>query len=346
MTQYSEKDLIKLAEDIYSLDERTYMLLGSALGRVFNIGKTRSIQEMVTMMKSGKGYVLRNEMALISNMARTIPNREAKEKIMMEYEGLLKKVMNLPTNQMSVDILDEETAKLKQITLKHRFDEEDRFIICIERTYGCGGTGIGFELADALGINYYDDEIFDEVMKRLEAEKSHAFDYGGFSYNKEESGDVMNYIYTEPAFVSDEKQTFHQRLKDFSRYHGLPRRDAIFFNQSHLLKDMAKSEDFVIMGHCADVILTKNRIPHISILLTAPMELRVKRIQKVNPNMTEKQIRALVKQQDASYSRYYKFFTDLDWQDPSHYDISINCAAYGVQGSTNMILHMLKRNFK
>jgi cytidylate kinase len=345
MTQFSEKDLIKLAEDIYSLDERVYMLLGSSLGRVFNTGKQRSIQEMVTMMKSGKGYVLRNEMALISNMARTIPNKDAKTTLMMEYEELLHKVMNLPTNQMSVDILDEETAKLKQIKLKHRFEEEDRFIICIERSYGCGGTGIGFGIADALGINYYDDEIFEEVMKRLEAERSHAIDYGGYSYDKNQA-DRMDYIYTEPAFVTDEKTTLNQRLKDFSRYHGLPRRDAIFFNQSHLLCDMAKEEDFVIMGHCADVILTKNHIPHISILLTAPEELRIKRIQKVNPNMTEKKIRALVKQQDASYSRYYKFFTNLDWQDPSHYDISINCATYGVQGSISMILHMLKRNFE
>ncbi len=55
-------------------------------------------------------------------------------------------------------------------------------------------------------------------------------------------------------------------IKYFSRYHGLNRQDAVFFNQSDLICDMAKKEDFIIMGRCADAILTNNGIPHISIL--------------------------------------------------------------------------------
>lgn len=343
MTQFSERDLKALANEIYDLDEKVYKILGSSLGRVFNTGRNRSVIYMVSIMRSGKGYVLRNEMALISNMARTIPNKEERKKIMIEYDHLLHQIMELPTNQMQVDIVDEERAKLNDIHLKHRFDEEDKFIICIERTYGCGGTGIGFALADALQINYYDDEIFDEVLKRLEAEKKYNIDHGGFSYkNVGEKG----YEYTEPAFRAEEKPTFKRKLEDFSRYHGLPKRDAQFFNQSHLLCDMAKEEDFVIMGHCADIILTRNHIPHLSIFLTAPFEQRVQRILKVNENMDEKKVRKLVKQQDEKYGEYYKFFTGLEWRDPSHYDIAVNCASYGVQGTVEMIMHMLKRNFK
>jgi len=343
MTQFSERDLKKLAGSIYDLDEKVYNILGSSLGRVFNSGKKRAVIYMVSIMASGKGYVLRNEMALISNMARTIPNKEERKKVMIEYDQLLHQIMELPTNQMTVDILDEDLAKLKTIRLKHRFDEEDKFIICIERTYGCGGTGIGFALADALQINYYDDEIFDEVLKRLEAEKKYNIDHGGFSYK---NAGTEGYQYTEPAFKAEEKPTLKRKFEDFSRYHGLPKRDAQFFNQSHLLCDMAKEEDFVIMGHCADIILKRNHIPHLSILLTAPFELRVQRILKVNPNMDEKHVRKLVKQQDEKYGQYYRFFTGMDWEDPSHYDIAVNCSAYGVQGTVDMIQHLLKRNFE
>ncbi len=45
---------------------------------------------------------------------------------------------------------------------------------------------------------------------------------------------------------------------------------------------MAKEEDFIVMGRCADVILANNHIPHISIFITAPFEQRVHRIMEVN----------------------------------------------------------------
>ena len=41
-------------------------------------------------------------------------------------------------------------------------------MICIGRTQGSAGNDIGFALADALHINYYDVEILQEVLKRLD----------------------------------------------------------------------------------------------------------------------------------------------------------------------------------
>ena len=57
-----------------------------------------------------------------------------------------------------------------------------------------------------------------------------------------------------------EKDTGTGRFfKDFKKYHGLPVQDAIFFNQSDLICDMAKHEDFIVMGRCADVVLTNHQ---------------------------------------------------------------------------------------
>ena len=49
----------------------------------------------------------------------------------------------------------------------------------------------------------------------------------------------------------DKNRGLKERLREFNRYHGLPTEDALFFNQSGLLCDMAKREDFIIMGRCA-----------------------------------------------------------------------------------------------
>lgn len=74
-----------------------------------------------------------------------------------------------------------------------------------------------------------------------------------------------------------EKDTGAGRFfKDFKKYHGLPVQDAIFFNQSDLICDMAKHEDFIVMGRCADVVLTNHHIPHISIFITASFDQRVR----------------------------------------------------------------------
>lgn len=51
---------------------------------------------------------------------------------------------------------------------------------------------------------------------------------------------------------------------------------------------MARHEDFIVMGRCADVILTNNHIPHISIFITAPFEQRLRRAMKIHPDFSEK----------------------------------------------------------
>ena len=46
------------------------------------------------------------------------------------------------------------------------------------------------------------------------------------------------------------------------------------------------------MGRCADVILTNNHIPHISIFITAPFERRVQRAMEKHQGMSGKKGKA------------------------------------------------------
>lgn len=341
--QYDVNKLRELAGRIYDLDAEVYEELGSSLGRVFNGKKEDCVEETCQMMQIvNQAHILRNELALISNMARTIPDRAARSRIMAKYDEILKEVTSLPTSFTGVDILDKKMAKLNSLNLKTRFGENDHLIICIGRTYGCGGSEIGFTLADKLKINYYDVEIFDEVLKRLEAEKESVRDRGGYRYKKDgEKG--YQYIEQETAFRSNKKSTLMDKLKEFNRYHGLPKKDAVFFNQSDLICDMAKKEDFVVMGRCADAILTNNRIPHVSIFITAPFEQRVRRVMEVRGCKSEKEARNMLNRLDKEHVKYYKFYTGRNWGKARNYDLCINSASYGIQGSVDMILRMLQR---
>ena len=204
-------------------------------------------------------------------------------------------------------------------------------IICIGRTHGSAGNDIGFALADALRINYYDAEIFNEVLRRLDAEKDSVVDVADLGTNEIENK------------YQGSGRTLKERLKDFDRYHGLTKEDAIFFNQSDLICKKAKEEDFIVMGRCADVILANNHIPHISIFITAPFEQRVHRVMEVN-NLDHKKAERLLKKIDRQHSKYYNFYTGQKWGDAVNYDICFNSASYGIEESVEIIERMLNQH--
>ena len=304
--EYTQESLRELAERIYDLDAEVYARLGSSLGRVFNRDRERCVTDLVQlMMQRDSGHQLRSELALISNMARTIPDKESRSMVMREYTSILHEVLALPTSFGDGDVLDQKMASLNTLNLENRFSGKDHLIICISRTYGCGGNEIGFTLADRLRINYQ-----------------------------------------EAAFAKPQKMTLKTWASEFSRYHGLSKRDAIFFNQSDLICDMAKHEDFIVMGRCADVILTNNHIPHISIFITAPFEQRLRRAMELHPGLSAKKAKHLLKKLDRDHQDYYHFFTGRKWGNASNYDLCLNSAAYGIDGSVDFILRMLDREGK
>lgn len=325
---------LALANRIYDLDAEIYHILGSGLGRVFNGSREKTTHDLAVLMAApGKIHYLRSQIALIGNMAKTLPNREDKTRIMAEYEAILKDVESLPLFFGGGDILGEDIARMNKMNLSGRFGDVDHLIICISRTYGCAGTDIGFALAAKLGINYYDNEIFTEVMERLEAGPDEFKDRSSFTSHKNLQQNVG----------SVEKRSFKQKLKEFSRYHGLPKGDAIFFNQTDLLCDMAKREDFIIMGRCGDVILTNHRIPHISIFINAPFEMRVRRVMKTD-DLSYKAAVKLLKKLDKQHRRYNEFYTGYEWGNAVNYDLCINSAAYGIEGSVELIERIIKQH--
>lgn len=340
MSDHREQaDYTALAEQIYALDLRVYEILGSALGRVFNSDRERCIRNMVRdMTEHPSEHIVRSEVALIGNMARTIRDKNVRSQVMTEYNEIMQKLMKISFSFASSTIVDTSRQALNSLMLGDRFDENQHLIICISRTYGSAGTQIGYGLADALKINYYDAEIFNTVLRRLEAEEDGLSDECSYEVLEEHKSRKNPGLdqYTE-------KSGWRDKLRKLNRYHGLPRRDAVFFNQSDLIVDMAKERDFVVMGRCADVVLRNNHIPHISIFITAPEERRARRMSAFN-KVDLKVARRQLKQVDHEHSSYYHYYTGLKWGDPNHYDLCINSASYGIQGSIDFIMNMLIAN--
>ena len=322
--EFNNKEIRDLAEKIYNLDSEVYEVLGSSLGRVFNGDKERCITDIMQLLHERRqGYKVRGELALISNMARTIKDKSKRKEIMIKYDQILQEVMSIPTSFGDGDILDPKIADLNTMNLGDRFGENDHLIICIGRTYGCGGNEIGFKLADELKMNFYDVSIMNEVLRRMEGD----------------------YVPEEASAFSETKRTPIQWIKEFVRYHGLSKSDIQFFDSSKLLVQKAKEEDFIVMGRFADAVLTNNHIPHISIFITAPERRRIQRIIAINNGaLNAKQAKQLIEREDKRHHKKYKFYTGRKWSKASNYDLCINSASYGIQGSVDLIRKMIRND--
>ena len=325
---------LEIARRIYDLDAEVYRVLGSSLGRVFNSDRDMTVRRLATLMGDfTQGHYLRSELALISNMARTIPVKADRSRLMTEYNEILHALDKLPTNFNSLDILDPKMAHLNSLRLNRRFDQGNHLVVCIGRTYGSAGTDIGFALADALKINYDDSEIFTEVLERMEADPKSVQDRVSFAHKQN----------LNQSLGMDKNRGLKERLREFNRYHGLPTEDALFFNQSGLLCDMAKREDFIIMGRCADAILSNNGIPHISLFINAPFNLRVRRVMDTD-GLDKKGATKLLHQLDRRHRHYYEFYTGRRWGDPANYDLCLNSASYGIDGSVALVRQLIEKS--
>ena len=325
--QENREKCMELANRVYDLDGEVYSCVGSSLGRTFTGNRESTVQNLCGLMLTRPGgHLLRSELALISNMARTIKDKEKRAQMMAEYDALLKEIEALPDSFGKVDIVDLSRVELN-LTARKKLSEKDPLVICISRTQGSAGNDIGFELADDLHINYYDVEIFNQVLNRMEVEKGSV-------------GDAETEHFEE--FDKYRKSRFNLKkwLHEFDRYHGLSKQDAVFFNMSDLICDLARTEDCVIMGRCADSILTNNHIPHLSIFISAPFPLRVQRIM-ASKNMDLRHASRFLKQMDRQHQKYYDFYTYGRWGHPENYDLCINSANYGIRETIDLIERLI-----
>ena len=316
----SKIDIAELAQRIYDLDTEVYEASGSELGRSFIGQKEHCLENLRDLLTDNPhGYEMRSDLALVGNMARTISDERVKGELLRRYNGILEEIEKIEIS----DILDPVFVDMNESANLGQQDENQHTIICISRTEGSAGTDIGFALADKLHMSYYDSEVFHDVIGRQDREKDERYE------------SIKVDLKSHPLLKN-------KTVRQLSRNHGLPREDAEFFNASALLKELAKTEDFVIVGRCADVILQNNHIPHTSVFITAPVNKRAKRLMELHKYSFKEACRVIAKS-DRRRGRHYRYYTGKVWGLSTNYDLCINSARYGIEESVQLILRILGR---
>lgn len=189
-------------------------------------------------------------------------------------------------------------------------------IICISRQFGSGGHEISVKTADLLRLRVYEKELVHL-----------ACEYGELSES------VMS--------DSDEKATnpYLFRTVHEGNYHvvrGKPTSEVLFALQSHEIRRIARREECVFVGRCADYVL-RERKDLLSVFIHAPLSFRAQRAQKVYEK-TASNIEDFVKKKDKKRAAFYNYFSQNKWGDARHYHLAIS-SVYGVDFAVEVLKH-------
>ncbi len=194
-------------------------------------------------------------------------------------------------------------------------------IVTINRQFGSGGREVGKRLADELECAYYDKELLDKLAEEtgLSADFIERFD----------ETTTRNYGFTfARAFVTYVPTPMEQ----------------LQIEQHKLLKSIAPKGDSVIIGRCANYILSEYN-PFRVFIYSSDMDFRVKRCfdkvsddhGKLSASDMEKKIVSI----DKERKKYYEYQTGQKWLDMTNYNLCIDSSMVGVKNAVQIILNAL-----
>ena len=94
------------------------------------------------------------------------------------------------------------------------------------------------------------------------------------------------------------------------------------------------------MGRCADYALA-DRKDHMSIFITAPMDVRIKRIME-KYDLSESKARDMIVRQDKQRQNYYNYYATGKWGHCATYDLSVNSALVGIDKTVDHLAALIQ----
>lgn len=194
-------------------------------------------------------------------------------------------------------------------------------IITIGRELGSGGREIGQKLAKKLGWKFIDREfIKDAVVK------------SGLSGDFVENNDQQ--------MTSSEKLLRYISMDNIFNDENLSDNDRLFIAQSKIIKEAASKGSCVIVGRCADVVLS-NYNNCFNIFISADKEFAKKRVSE-EFKLTEDEAVEYINKINHLRSNHYNYYTGRTWGERSRYDMYIESSKTGIDKAVEAVYNAVK----
>ena len=202
----------------------------------------------------------------------------------------------------------------------------EKKIITISREFGSGGRTIGRQLAEKLGIPFYDEELVDQVA--LES---------GFA----------------PKFIEEHSE--HSPGKSFLSYvfapqgvpgvmNGLSTADFLWSIQCSVILQLAEKGPCVIVGRNADYVL-KDREDCLHAFIYADMDYRADRIVRLYGE-SEKSPEARLQEKDKRRRLNYQHYTGRTWGLAQNYDLCLDTGILGIEQAADIVVSVVENSRK
>ena len=192
-------------------------------------------------------------------------------------------------------------------------------VITISREFGSGGRELGVKLADKLGIPFYDKELISMAADDINIAED-AFQH-----------------YDEHIVVHDplDRQFYHA----FSEVYHIPMSDQIFVAQSNVIRRLASYGPCIIVGRCADMILTDS----LNLFIYAKMKDRIRRMLELESEAESdgKEMERRIREVDRKRKEYYQYYTGNTWGRAQNYHLCLDSGPVGVEGCLRAVLAYL-----
>ena len=202
---------------------------------------------------------------------------------------------------------------------------ETKTIITIGRQYGSGGHDIGEAVAKELGVNLYDKEM----LKRAAKESGLCEEL----FETHDEKPTNSFLY---SLVMDTYSLGYSS----GTYADMPINHKVFLAQFDAIKKIADEGPCVMVGRCADYAL-EDYDNVVNIFIYADLDKRIRRITRMY-DMTDSKAKDVIIKADKKRASYYNYYTNKEWGDAKSYDLCINSAKLGVEGSVKAILDYIK----
>lgn len=193
-------------------------------------------------------------------------------------------------------------------------------VITIGRQFGSAGREIGLKVAEYFGIKCYDKDLLTRAAKESgfceEMIQNHdERPTNSFLYNL--VMDTYSFGYNASSFVD------------------MPISHKVFLAQFDTIKKIADEGPCVIVGRCADYALAdyKNVI---HLFIYGNEDAKIKHVME-KYELSEAKARDMIIKKDKQRQSYYNYYSSKKWGRSDTYDLSVNSARLGIDGTANLL---------
>ncbi len=184
--------------------------------------------------------------------------------------------------------------------------------ITISREYGSGGHSIGTQAAKRLGLEIYDKDIVKEISKEMGLDPDYI----------REQGESLSLI-----------DTIVRRINPIT----YDQKDSIFTVEVSVIADLIKQGPCVVIGRCADVILSEAHVNTLNVFLHADEKHRAKRVGELLETNDINLIRREIKSIDEKRRSFYNRYSGKTWGDYRNYDLILDTGSLGYEACIDII---------